>query len=136
VTHERQIPRIDIGTIIDDKALVEMYIFESERGNEDGQFLNGIQHREGRECTVNKKAAIRLFKNPADQGIPEAQLHYGIMNGVRPKSAKTRIETAMMIKATDYEVVHHSMKLAIGQEHVEGAVTYADLFMKGALFTS
>jgi hypothetical protein len=135
--------RMEIGGIIDDRAPVEMSRAESEQGNRSAMLLSGIQRREGRGCTVNKRLAVQLFKSAADRGIPEAQLQYGILTG---GNAETRAESAMMIHAAadagnaeaqlrfallaaavpDHAAVHRYMRLAIAQES-------ADMLMKGSL---
>lgn len=144
-----------LNEIFDEKSIAEIYRQETENGNQRSNLLYGIIKREGKGCTINKRAAIRSFKRAAEAGIPEAQFNYGLMAGIKPKNAQARAESLQFIKAAadggnsaaqlryallvsqgqgvtpDFGIIDHYMRLAIEQENEEACYTYAEMLAKG-----
>ena len=149
--------RAPLAWLISDKDINEMYKGEGEKDNRYAVFLSAIHRRDGIGCTVNKKHAAKLFQSAATKGVPEAQLHHGILISIKPKNGQIRAQSAAWIKQAadagnaeaqyrygmllsqgsgvpvDKVLASQYLMRALAQDNLNATMAYAEMLMKGEL---
>lgn len=147
-----EVERVAIYPFIQDRDIADMCKREADKGNKYALLLTAIQRRDGKGCTVNKKAAAKLFQSAASMGVPEAELNHGILLGIKPKNAQAKAESASFIKSAadagnseaqfkyavlvsdvsqNANVCREYLKKAILRDNLAATLMYADILMKG-----
>ena len=143
---------------IDPKQQFENVKNSENSNNPFASLILALYRRNGTGCSVNRKAAQKLFKNAADFGLPEAQFNYGIMIGQKPKNAQVRQESLtyiinsanngnadaqthlakMIIKNqvpnSHSGAVTHYLSLALEQDSVKAGEIISELFNSNKTF--
>jgi len=98
--NNRRFNHARIPDIIDNKELFEHYKKETENGDSIAKYISGIYKKDGKGCTVNKQAAVKLLKQSADVGVSEAEYLLSTLMSGKQKNSKNRTESIQYLMSS------------------------------------